>query len=48
MTNADLTKIAARVRLAHEQKRAFRIPAMTVRDLGRLSQMLAQPEALAA
>ncbi len=38
--NLDLTKLAALVRLAHEQGKSIRLPAMTMRQLGVLASLL--------
>lgn len=36
----DLTKLAALVRTAHLQGKSIRLPAMTVRQLGMLADLL--------
>ncbi|MFT0549141.1 hypothetical protein ACMHYO_22725 [Allopusillimonas ginsengisoli] len=45
MKNHDLTKIADTVRAAHANHVPMRIPAMTVRELGILTLLLAAPVA---
>tara|TARA_R110000850_G_scaffold260811_1_gene388436 strand:- start:128638 stop:128802 length:165 start_codon:yes stop_codon:yes gene_type:complete len=39
----DLTKLAALVRTAHVQGKSMRLPAMTVRELGQLANLLSDP-----
>lgn len=38
--NHDLTKLAYEVRQCHEQGRSWRLPPMTVRELGILAHLL--------
>lgn len=38
--NLDLTRLAQQVRQCHEQGTPYRLPAMTVRELGILARLL--------
>lgn len=38
--NHDLTKLAHEMRRCHEQGKSWRLPAMTVRELGILAHLL--------
>lgn len=42
MTHLDLTKLAADMQHAHQVGLSMRLPAMTMRDLATLSQLLRQ------